>query len=88
MGGSTLGTQTIYEFFKDIVKKDFVFIDNLTQKKLNIKNNRSVNLVVSKSGNTIETVVNSNIYIRRKDANIFVTENKDNYLLKLAKNGQ
>ena len=84
MGGSTLGTQTIYEFFKDIVKKDFVFIDNLRQKKLNTKNNRSVNLVVSKSGNTIETVVNSNIYIRRKDANIFITENKDNYLLKLA----
>ena len=84
MGGSTLGTQTIYEFFKDIVKKDFVFIDNLRQKKLNIKNNKSVNLVVSKSGNTIETVVNSNIYIRRKDANIFITENKDNYLLKLA----
>ena len=84
MGGSTLGTQTIYEFFKDIVKKDFVFIDNLTQKKLNTKNKKSVNLVVSKSGNTIETVVNSNIYIRRKDANIFITENKDNYLLKLA----
>ena len=84
MGGSTLGTQTIYEFLKDIVKKDFVFIDNLRQKKLNIKNNKNVNLVVSKSGNTIETVVNSNIYIRRKDANIFITENKDNYLLKLA----
>ena len=84
MGGSTLGTQTIYEFFKDIVKKDFVFIDNLRQKKLNIKNNKHVNLVVSKSGNTIETVVNSNIYIRRKDANIFITENNDNYLLKLA----
>ena len=84
MGGSTLGTQTIYEFLKDIVKKDFVFIDNLRQKKLNIKNNKSVNLVVSKSGNTIETVVNSNIYITRKDANIFITENKDNYLLKLA----
>ncbi len=84
MGGSTLGTQTIYEFLKDMVKKDFVFIDNLRQKKLNIKNNKNVNLVVSKSGNTIETVVNSNIYIRRKDANIFITENKDNYLLKLA----
>ena len=84
MGGSTLGTQTIYEFLKDIVKKDFVFIDNLRQKKLNIKNNKNVNLVVSKSGNTIETVVNSNIYIRKKDANIFITENKDNYLFKLA----
>ena len=84
MGGSTLGTQTIYEFLKDIVKKDFLFIDNLRQKKLKIKNNKNVNLVVSKSGNTIETIVNSNIYIRQKDANIFITENKNNYLLKLA----
>ena len=86
MGGSSLGTQTIYEFLKDNVKKDFVFIDNLRQKKLKIKNKKSVNLVVSKSGNTIETVVNSNIYIKQDDANIFITENKDNYLLKLANN--
>ena len=84
MGGSTLGTQTIYEFLKDTVKKDFVFIDNLIQKKLKIKNKQSVNLIVSKSGNTIETVVNSNIYIKRGDKNIFITENKNNYLLKLA----
>ena len=84
MGGSTLGTQTIYEFLKDIVKKDFVFIDNLRQKKFKIKTKKNVNLVVSKSGNTIETIVNSNIYIKREDANIFITENKNNYLLKLA----
>jgi len=84
MGGSTLGTQTIYEFLKDTVKKDFVFIDNLRQKKLKIKNKKSVNLVVSKSGNTIETIVNSNVYIKRGDKNIFITENKNNYLLELA----
>tara|TARA_B100000989_G_scaffold289404_1_gene261199 strand:- start:908 stop:2068 length:1161 start_codon:yes stop_codon:yes gene_type:complete len=84
MGGSTLGTQTIYEFLRDKVKKDFIFLDNLRQKKLKIKNSKSVNLIVSKSGNTIETVVNSNIYIQRQDSNIFITENKDNYLLKLA----
>ena len=84
MGGSTLGTQTIYEFLKDIVKKDFFFIDNLRQKKLKIKNKKSVNLVVSKSGNTIETIVNSNVYIKRGDKNIFITENKNNYLLELA----
>ena len=84
MGGSTLGTQTIYEFLKETVKKDFVFIDNLIQKKSKIKNKQSVNLVISKSGNTIETVVNSNIYIKRGDKNIFITENKNNYLLKLA----
>ena len=84
MGGSTLGTQTIYEFLKDNVKKNFVFIDNLRQKKFKIKYKKSANLVISKSGNTIETVVNSNIYIKREDANIFITENKNNYLLKLA----
>ncbi len=84
MGGSTLGTQAIYEFLKDEVKKNFVFIDNLRHRKLKIENKKSVNLVVSKSGNTIETIVNSNIYIKREDANIFITGNKDNYLLKLA----
>ena len=86
MGGSILGAQTIYAFLKDKIKKDFVFIDNLRQKKLKIKNKKSLNLVVSKSGNTIETVVNSNIYIKREDENIFITENKNNYLLKLANN--
>ena len=84
MGGSTLGTQAIYEFFKDKIKKNFIFIDNLTQKKIKIRSNKNLNLVVSKSGNTIETIVNSNIYIKRGDKNIFITENKDNYLRHLA----
>ena len=29
MGGSTLGTQAIYDFLKEKIKKKFVFIDNL-----------------------------------------------------------
>ena len=35
MGGSTLGTQTIYDFLKNKIKKKFLFIDNLqvTKKK-------------------------------------------------------
>ena len=33
MGGSTLGAQTIYEFLKDKIKKNFSFIDNLQSKK-------------------------------------------------------
>ncbi len=79
MGGSTLGTQTIYDFLKHKIKKKFMFIDNL---KLNKKkdNNKYVNLVVSKSGNTIETIVNSNLYIKKNDKNIFITENNENYL--------
>tara|TARA_B100000989_G_scaffold145589_2_gene108518 strand:+ start:135 stop:1304 length:1170 start_codon:yes stop_codon:yes gene_type:complete len=84
MGGSTLGTQTIYDFFRKKIKKNFIFIDNLNQKKIKIRGNKNLNLVVSKSGNTIETIVNSNIYIKRGDKNIFITENKDNYLRRLA----
>ena len=84
MGGSTLGTQTIYEFFKDKIKKNFHFIDNLSTKKLMTKNSQVINLIVSKSGNTIETIVNSNIYIKKGNKNIFITENKNNYLFQLA----
>ncbi len=79
MGGSSLGTQTIYEFLKDKVKKNFYFINNLNvRSNKNIKND--VNLIVSKSGNTIETIVNLNILIKKKQKNIFITENKKNYL--------
>ena len=84
MGGSTLGTQTIYEFLKDKIKKNFHFIDNLSTKKIMIKNSQVVNLIVSKSGNTIETIVNSNVYIKKENKNIFITENKNNYLFQLA----
>jgi len=39
---------------------------------------------VSKSGNTIETITNANILIKKKDKNIFITENNKNYLYLLA----
>ncbi|MDC0469694.1 glucose-6-phosphate isomerase [Candidatus Pelagibacter sp.] len=40
---------------------------------------------MSKSGNTLETIGNSNILIDiKKDRNIFITENKKNYLNELA----
>jgi len=32
MGGSTLGTQTIYSFLNHKIKKNFLFIDNLKPK--------------------------------------------------------
>jgi glucose-6-phosphate isomerase len=83
MGGSVLGTQTIYNFLKNKIKKNFQFIDNL---QINQKKDKTkfVNIVVSKSGNTIETIVNSNILIKKKNKNIFITENKKNYLYLLA----
>ena len=83
MGGSILGTQSIYEFLKNRIKKKFLFIDNLQNYK-NKEKKRFTNLIVSKSGNTIETIVNSNILIKKKEKNIFITENKKNYLYLLA----
>ena len=84
MGGSTLGTQAIYDFLKDKIKKNFLFYDNLQPSiKKNIKK-KFTNLIVSKSGNTIETIVNLNILIKKKDKNIFITENKKSYLYLLA----
>ena len=79
MGGSSLGTQTIYDFLRDKIKKNFFFVDNLNARS-DKKFKNEVNLVVSKSGNTIETIVNSNILIKKKQKNIFITENKKNYL--------
>ena len=84
MGGSTLGSQAIYQFFENTIKNNFDFIDNLQSKKYYNKKNYT-NLIISKSGNTIETIVNANILIKKKDKNIFITENKKNYLHLLAK---
>ena len=38
MGGSTLGSQAIYDFLNHKVKKKFVFVDNLKNYKIkNVK---------------------------------------------------
>ena len=84
MGGSSLGTQAIHEFLNNSIKKKISFFDNLQPKDKKKNNKKSLNLIVSKSGNTIETIVNSNIFIKKKDHNIFITENKKNYLNLLA----
>ena len=84
MGGSSLGTQAIYDFLKEKIKKNFIFINNLLPNQKVNKKSRFTNIVVSKSGNTIETIANVNILIKKKDKNIFITENKKNYLYLLA----
>jgi len=83
MGGSTLGAQTIYDFLNNRIKKSFIFTDNLKANPHEDKK-KFTNLIISKSGNTIETIVNANILIKRKDKNIFITENKSSYLYHLA----
>ena len=81
MGGSILGVEAIYQFLKHKIKKNFFFFSNL-ENKLNLKKNKknTVNLVISKSGNTLETIINSNILIKNNSKNIIITENNQNYL--------
>ncbi len=84
MGGSTLGSHAIYDFLKHKVKKKFTFTDNLiSSQKKDMK--KFTNIVISKSGNTTETIVNANILIKKKDKNIFITGDKPSYLNLLAK---
>ena len=92
MGGSILGAKSIYSFFKKKIKKNVFFFDNLDSsqhlkfKKIkNIKN--SCFVVVSKSGNTLETVTNLNIIFSKnllKGKLILITEIKDNVLMDIA----
>ena len=87
MGGSTLGAKAIYKFLQDKTKKKFVFIDNLKPKLSKYeKSNKAVNIIISKSGNTLETISNTSIFINQnqKSKNIFITEKKNSYLLNLA----
>ncbi len=81
MGGSILGAKAINNFLKPKSKK-FNFIDNYSN--LPLKKNKKINLIISKSGNTLETISNSNLFINKSDKNIFITENKKNYLINLA----
>ena len=87
MGGSTLGAKAIYKFLEDKTKKKFIFIDNLKPKLSKYeKSNEAVNIIISKSGNTLETILNTSILINQnqKSKNIFITEKKNSYLLNLA----
>ena len=85
MGGSTLGTQAIYNFLNEKINKKFTFVDNLQANKIIVNQKKNINLIVSKSGNTIETIVNTNILVKKKDKNIFITEDRNSYLYLLAK---
>tara|TARA_B100001057_G_C22845661_1_gene948934 strand:+ start:861 stop:2030 length:1170 start_codon:yes stop_codon:yes gene_type:complete len=88
MGGSILGSRSIYSFLKDKIKKSFYFKDNFEKTNFTIKNKdkkKKLNLIISKSGNTLETISNSNVLIKNQVKNIFITENKKSYLMDLAK---
>ena len=86
MGGSSLGAEAIYQFLRNYTKKKFIFINNLKPNLTKYeKNTKAINLIISKSGNTLETISNSNLLFK-KNKNIFITEKKNSYLFNLANN--
>jgi len=87
MGGSILGAKTIYSFLKHKVKKKFSFFDNLKFQNILKSNKKNINLVISKSGNTIETISNFNLLLQKQknNKNIILCEKNNNFLSFLAK---
>ena len=89
MGGSCLGAEAIYSFCNNRIKKKFIFLNNLDQSKIkkNLNLRNCLFIVISKSGNTLETLVNSILFkdkINNKNT-IIITEKKNNLLNIFAK---
>ena len=93
MGGSINGAKAIYFFFEKKVKKKFIFLDDIDEEKLKeLKNKNNIKsllfIVISKSGNTIETLSNllALKIIKKNSKNlIIVSEKSNNSLFLLAK---
>ena len=94
MGGSNLGAEAIYHFLKKKIKKEFFFLNNINEEELEeIKNKNNINtilfIIVSKSGNTVETLSNVKALkiIKKGSKNIIIiSEKKKNHLYSMAKN--
>ena len=87
MGGSILGTEAIYDFLKHKVKKKFIFFNNIKFKNITKTKKKNLNLIISKSGNTLETICNFNLLLhkQKKNKNVILCEKKNNYLSLLGK---
>ncbi|MDA9562636.1 glucose-6-phosphate isomerase [Candidatus Pelagibacter bacterium] len=85
IGGSILGIRAIYSFLIEKIKKEVEFIDNLKPlKNFSNKKKKYLNIIISKSGNTLETILNTTRYVKKNDKNLFITENTENTLRSLA----
>jgi len=93
MGGSILGAEAIHHCFQFKIKKKFYFFNDLDEEKiLNFKKTENLSkvlfLIISKSGNTLETLSNTfalNIFKRNSKNIILISEKKNNSLFLLAK---
>ena len=93
MGGSILGVEAIYQFMRNKVKKKLYFLNNIDIDQVKnldkiINKKKTLFLVISKSGNTIETLSNlfSLSLIKSNSRNLIViSEKKDSALYSLVK---
>ena len=92
MGGSILGIEAVYNFFQLKITKKIYFFNNIDEKKI-ISFKKKENLskvlfvIISKSGNTVETLSNTfslNV-IKKKANNIILISEKNNLLSSLSK---
>ena len=93
MGGSILGIKALHSFLELKVKKEVIFLDNLDSyrlKKLSriIDQKKSLFIIISKSGNTLETLTNKNFFKNKISRNnsIIITEKGNSKLNKFSKN--
>ncbi len=94
MGGSILGVEAIYSFLKKKIKKKVFFFNDLDENKIScFKKNQKLSkvlfIIISKSGNTIETLSNTfSLSIIKKNSKnvIIISEKKNNILFSLSKN--
>ena len=84
MGGSILGTKAIFSFLKDKIKKKIIFFDNLSSNFKVNQEKKILNIIVSKSGNTLETILNVNNLVKKNQKKIFIIEKNRSYLRNLA----
>ena len=93
MGGSILGSAAINSFLKTKIKKKLYFFDDINVEKIiNFKKNKNADktlfIIISKSGNTVETLSNllSLNIIKKKSKNIIIiSEKKNNILFTISK---
>ena len=93
MGGSILGAEAIYKFLENKIKKKVYFFNDLDENKIKYFKKKEITsrvlfIIISKSGNTIETLSNSyllNIFKKNAKNVIIISEKKNNYLFSLSK---
>ena len=93
MGGSSLGSEAIYSFLTKKIKKKFIFLNTLDEdmnekiKKIKDKE-KKLFIIISKSGNTIETISNClelNVFKKNSKNVILISEKGNNSIYRLSR---